>query len=66
MKDGFTKERIEKQILRILENPEVGKPMRYNRRGTREVRVGSFRLSYYYEKEVGLLFFLDFYHKDWQ
>ena len=66
VKDSFLKIRIEKQIDKIIENPEIGKPMRYARKGTREVYVGSFRLSYVYLKEENMLILLDFYHKDKQ
>jgi mRNA-degrading endonuclease RelE of RelBE toxin-antitoxin system len=57
---------IDKLIDKIISNPEIGKPMRHNRRGTREVYAGSFRLSYAYNKNVGMLILLDFYHKDKQ
>lgn len=40
--------------------------MRYARKGTREVYIGSFRLSYRYSKEENLIEFSDFYHKDKQ
>lgn len=60
------KNRIEKQIKKIIANPEVGKPMRYNRKGTREVYVGHFRLSYSYLFNEEKIILLDFYHKDGQ
>jgi hypothetical protein len=53
-------------MQKIIELPEVGKPMRYGRKGTREVYVGSLRLSYIYEKEKDLKQFLDIYHNDEQ
>jgi len=59
-------DRIDKLIFKIIENPEIGKPMRYGRKGTREVYVGSFRLSYNYNKEEDIIYFLDLYHKDEQ
>ncbi|MEK6969123.1 MAG: type II toxin-antitoxin system RelE/ParE family toxin [Nanoarchaeota archaeon] len=65
VKNKAEEERIKKQIKKIIENPEVGKPMRYARKGTREVYIGSFRLSYAYLKEDKLIF-LDLYHKDEQ
>jgi len=58
--------RIKKQILKIIQNPEVGKPMRFARKWTREVYIGSFRLSYSYNKEENKIIFLDLYHKDKQ
>jgi len=59
-------ERVEKLVIKIIQYPELGKPMRYNRKGTREVYAGSFRLSYAYDKENDILYLLDIYHKDEQ
>ncbi len=58
--------RIKKQIRKIIEDPEIGKPMKYGRSGTREVRIPPFRLSYKYERLKDKVVFLDFYHKDEQ
>jgi len=66
MKSNSVKERIKNQIKKILENPEIGKPMRYARKGTRELYIGSFRLSYAYLKNENKIIFLDLYHKDEQ
>ncbi len=66
IRDNSVKEKIEKQIIKILENPETGKPMKYARKGTREVYVSPFRLSYAYIKEEDKIIFLDLYHKDEQ
>jgi len=66
LKDARLKERIKKQISKIIESPEIGKPMRYARKGTREVYVPPFRLSYAYHAERDTIEFLDLYHKDEQ
>ncbi|HRZ85190.1 MAG TPA: type II toxin-antitoxin system RelE/ParE family toxin [Candidatus Paceibacterota bacterium] len=66
IKDKSLKERLIKQFEKIRQNPEIGKPMRFNRKGTREVYVGSFRLSYIYHIEQRIIEFLDLYHKDMQ
>jgi len=66
IKNNADQEKIKKQIKKIIENPEIGKPMRHARRGTREVYIGSFRLSYAYIKDENKLIFLDLYHKDEQ
>ncbi len=66
IKDALIRERLEKLLYKIVENPEIGKPMKHDRKGTREVYVGSFRLSYSYDKQVDTLYLLDFYHKDEQ
>jgi len=36
IKNHLIKEKIKKQIFKIIENPKIGKPMRYGRKGTRE------------------------------
>ncbi len=59
-------DRVEKLILKVIQNPEIGKPMRYARKGTRELYFGSFRLSYSYDKNNDTLILLDLYHKDEQ
>ncbi len=66
IKDNSTKERVKNQIKNIVEDPEIGKPMKYARKGTRELYVGSFRLSYAYLKDESKIIFLDIYHKDEQ
>lgn len=66
IKDNSVKEQIKNKIEKIIQNPEIGKPMRFARKGTREVYIGSFRLSYAYLIEENRITFLDFYHKDEQ
>ena len=36
IKDNNTKIKIYKQILKIVENPLIGKPLKYSRKGSRE------------------------------
>ncbi len=64
--DKSIKDRAKKQIIKIIDDPKVGKPMRNVRKGTREVYVKPYRLSYYFDEENDLIIFLDFYHKDKQ
>jgi mRNA-degrading endonuclease RelE of RelBE toxin-antitoxin system len=64
--DNNQKEEVKTRIKKIIANPEIGKPMRYSRKGTREVYAGSFRLSYAYIPEENRIIFLDLYHKDEQ
>lgn len=66
IKDKSQKLKVKKQIVKIVENPMIGKPMRYQRKGTREVYVKPFRLVYSFDDEVLILLFLDLYHKDVQ
>ena len=64
IKDKGLKIKIWKQIEKILKNPEIGKPLRNARKGTREMYVKPFRLSYaYFENKI---LFLELYHKDKQ
>ena len=64
--DNTVRLQVNKLIDKLLVNPELGKPMRYDRKGTREVYVGHFRLYYAYDKTSDTLFLLDIYHKDEQ
>jgi mRNA-degrading endonuclease RelE of RelBE toxin-antitoxin system len=62
IKDNTLKEKIIKQILKLKENPGFGKPMMYARKGTRELYVSPYRISYFYNSSK--IIFLDVYHKD--
>jgi len=64
IKDNSTKEKIIKQVSKIKDNPEIGKPMRYTRKGTRELYIPPFRLSY--KVEGNTVYILALYHKDEQ
>ena len=66
IKDAVLKEKIIKQIAKLKDNPELGKPMRYTRKGTRELYISPFRLSYFYITEEQKIVILDLYHKDEQ
>ena len=66
IKDQEVQKSVKHKIAKIIENPEIGKPMRNVRKGTREVYSGSFRLSYAYHKDKDTIEFLEFYHKDEQ
>ncbi|KAA0002029.1 MAG: hypothetical protein FE048_04540 [Thermoplasmata archaeon] len=66
IKDEKLKERVKKQIKKIIENPEVEKPIRFSRKGTREIYIPPFRLSYAYIKREDKIVLLDLYHKNEQ
>ena len=63
IKDNLFKIKIIKQIQKIKNNPEVGKPMKGARKGTRELYIKPFRLSYKYYKDTNIVEILDLYHK---
>jgi mRNA-degrading endonuclease RelE of RelBE toxin-antitoxin system len=66
IKDNSLKEKVKKHIQKIIENPEIGKPMRYARKGTREIYISPFRLSYAYVPIEDKIIILNLYHKDKQ
>ena len=66
IKNGADKAKLKKQVEKILENPEVGKPMMYGRKGTREVYVAPYRLAYSYNSSENKIIFLEIYHKNEQ
>ncbi len=58
IKDKSIKGRIDGEVKRILENPEIGKPQRYGLKGERTVRINPYRLIYsVVENELILLRF---------
>jgi len=66
IKNEANKTKIKKQVEKILENPKIGKPMMYGRKGTREVYVAPYRIAYSYNPSENKIIFLDIYHKDEQ
>ncbi len=66
IKSNDLKDKVKKQIVKVVKNPEIGKPMRNVRKGTREVYISPYRLSYAFIAEEGKIIFLDLYHKDEQ
>jgi mRNA-degrading endonuclease RelE of RelBE toxin-antitoxin system len=54
--------RVEHQLLKIIREPMLGKPLRYSLKNRRRVHVGSFVLVY--EFHGGELRFLGFDHHD--
>lgn len=63
IRDDLLKQKIIKQIKKIKQNPEIGKPMRNIRKGTLKLYIKPFRLSYSYLREQNKIILLDFYHK---
>ncbi|MBC8494553.1 type II toxin-antitoxin system RelE/ParE family toxin [archaeon] len=66
IKDKSLKEKLSKIIHKIILSPEIGKPMQYGRKGTRELYIKPFRLSYSYIHNEDRIIFIDIYHKDSQ
>ena len=63
LKDNILKTKIIKQIQKLKNNPEAGKPMRNIRKGTRELYIPPFRLSYKYHVDKKIVEILEVYHK---
>lgn len=66
LKNNLLRKKIMKQIKKISENPQIGKPMRNLRKGTRELYIKPFRLSYSYLRDENIVYVLDLYHKKLQ
>lgn len=66
IKDAGLRSVIKKRLLKIIDEPTIGKPMQYERQRTREVYISSFRLSYMWLEREQHIYFLDLYHKDEQ
>lgn len=58
--NSFQKTKIEKQIKKIVENPFVGKPLKY-KRGERALYIKPFRLTYALRRDEIIL--LKFEHR---
>ena len=61
LRDRTIKDRVKKQIEKILKNPESGKPLRFNLRHERSIYVPPYRLIYAVQGET--LYLLRFEHR---
>lgn len=61
IKDNKIKEKLKKQIQNIVEDPELGKPLRYNLKGERTAYIKPYRLIYSYQGST--LYLLRFEHR---
>lgn len=59
--DKSLKTRIDKAIQKIVERPELGKPLMYSFAGLRSERVGKFRIIY--EEKGNSIIFHTFEHR---
>jgi mRNA interferase RelE/StbE len=51
IKDKSTKDKLIKHIDKILENPNIGKPLTHDLKGERSVHIKPFRLIYVCEND---------------
>lgn len=61
LKDKAIKDRVRKKIREILEDPEIGKPLRLDLKGERSIRIPPYRLIYAAEGDT--LYLLRFGHR---
>jgi len=54
--------KLEKVILKILREPDIGKPLKYSR-GERSIRITPFRIVYSFRKDIETLYLLKFEHR---
>ena len=52
LKDGTLRDGVEKTLKDLLEDPNIGKPLRYSFKGFRATRIGKYRLIYAIEGDV--------------
>ncbi|MCX6777406.1 MAG: type II toxin-antitoxin system RelE/ParE family toxin [Candidatus Micrarchaeota archaeon] len=62
LRDSAVKERVKRQIAEIIERPDIGKPLRFQQKGERTVRVPPFRIIYAVQGDT--IYFLCFEKRD--
>ena len=62
IRDSSLKEKIKKQIEKAVNDPNIGKPLRFQYKGERTVYVKPYRLVYSWDGET--LTFLRFEHRE--
>ena len=62
IRDRAVQDKIEKQIKKIKDNPDFGKPLRYDLKGERTIYVKPYRLLYKVEGDKLIL--LRFVHRN--
>lgn len=61
IRDNTVKERIKKQIAKVINNPNVGKPLRFSSKGERTIYIKPYRLIYSFSRNV--IYLLRFEHR---
>ena len=62
VKDKTIQGRIKKTVQKIKDNPEVGKPLRYDLFGFRSIKIPPFRILYEFREDLIILH--KFEHRD--
>ena len=63
-KDKLTYDRVQKQIIKIAQNPKQGKPLGNILKGKWRVQIGPFVLIYTIDENQHKVVFLEFEHHD--
>jgi len=63
IKDIGLKRAVAKQLRKIINNPKIGKPLKYSRKLTRELYIPPFRLYYSYNEYLDSLTIIELSHK---
>ncbi len=58
-KDHTLFDRLKKSIAKVCENPEAGKPLRHDLRGTRRVHLNPFVLVYSIEGDIVIIHYYE-------
>ncbi len=61
IKDKDLRQRIDKIILKLKQNPNLGKPLRYSHKNHRSLRAGKYRIIY--KINDNKIFILSFDHR---
>ena len=56
IKDKKIQNRIKKIIQKIIDDPEIGKPLKYELKGLRSVKLPPFRIIYEYKDNTIILY----------
>ncbi|MGV8163041.1 MAG: type II toxin-antitoxin system RelE family toxin [Candidatus Nanoarchaeia archaeon] len=59
LKDKKLQETIHKHLIKIENNPELGKPLQHDLKSYRSVRISSFRIIYKLENDFILFIYFD-------
>jgi len=59
--DFSLKQKVVKQVEKIINNPEIGKPLRYNLKGERTIYVKPYRIIYSFKNNT--IYFLRCEHR---
>lgn len=56
-------DRLKKSIVKICENPEMGKPLKYELKGTRRIHLNPYVLIYSIERDAVVFHYIE-HHDD--